>query len=213
MNSTPATETAEEQDAEVVAWRDCRPVELSAILQHASVAFYEQGFHGTSVRDIASRVGVTVPALYYHHQNKEAILVGVLEAAIADLLPRGEAAVAEAGDDPHLQMANLVECVTLHLTVRARLAALDSEYRYLSPEARASYADLRKRNEILTRSVIERGVESGAFVVADAAEATRALLGMLQAIPRWYVESGPLKPADVAERYVGLSLALLGATA
>jgi AcrR family transcriptional regulator len=197
---------------ETIDWRSCQPVELTDILHHASDAFYEQGFHGTTVRDIASRVGVTVPALYYHHENKAAILVAVLEAAIADLQARGEAAVAEAGDDPVAQIANLVESFTLHLTVRARLAALDSEYRYLSPDARAPYAELRKRNELLTRSVIERGVEAGVFHVDDTAEATRALLGMLQAIPRWYVDSGPLTPADVATRYVGLCLALLGAS-
>ena len=197
-------------ETETVDWRDCRPVELTDILRHSSEAFYEHGFHGTTVRDIASRVGVTVPALYYHHENKEAILVAVLEAAIADLQARNEAAIAEAGDDAVAQMANLVESVTLHLTVRARLAALDSEYRYLSADARAPYADLRKRNELLTLSVIDRGVEQGAFHVGDTAEATRALLGMLQAIPRWYVDSGPLTPEDVATRYVDLSLSLMG---
>ncbi|MFC5997013.1 TetR/AcrR family transcriptional regulator [Pseudonocardia hispaniensis] len=184
---------------------------MSDILNHASRAFYEHGFHGTTVRDIARRVGVTVPALYYHHENKEGILVAVLEAAIADLLPRGEAAVAEAGDDPVRQMANLVESIALHVTVRARLAALDSEYRYLSPGVRRGYAELRKRNEELMRSVIERGTEQGVFVVTDPAEATRALLGMLQAISRWYDESGPLTPAEVADRYVGLCLSALGA--
>lgn len=197
-------------EAETIDWRDCQPVELTDILHHASEAFYEHGFHGTTVRDIASRVGVTVPALYYHHENKEAILVALLEAAMHDLLPRGQAAVEEAGDDPAGQLANLVESVTLHMTVRARLAALDSEYRYLSPEARARYADLRKDYELFVRSVIERGVDEGVFVVIDVAEADRALLGMLQAIPRWYVDSGPLAPADVASRYVGLSLALMG---
>ncbi|MBA2953809.1 TetR family transcriptional regulator [Nocardioides sp. MAH-18] len=197
---------------ETIDWRNCQPVELTDILRHSSEAFYEHGFHGTTVRDIAARVGVTVPALYYHHENKEAILVAVLGAAIADLQVRGEAAIADAGDDPVQQMANLVESVTLHLTVRARLAALDSEYRYLSADARMPYAEVRKANELLTRSVIDRGVEAGVFHVDDTAEATRALLGMLQAIPRWYVDSGPLTPADVATRYVGLSLALLGAT-
>ncbi len=48
------------------------PVELSPILSAALDAFYEKGFHGASVRDIARRVGVTVPALYYHYDSKEA---------------------------------------------------------------------------------------------------------------------------------------------
>jgi AcrR family transcriptional regulator len=196
-----------------IDWRECPPVELSVILRHASDAFYEQGFHGTTVRDIAARVGVTVPALYYHHQNKEAILVAALSAVMEDLLPRGEAAVADGNGDPVLEMANLVESVVLHLTVRARLASLDTEYRYLGPEARAQYVELRRANELLMRSVVTRGVEQGVFAVDDPAETTRALLGMLQAIARWYHESGSLTPAEVAQRYVDMSLALLSASA
>lgn len=194
----------------VVDWRDCRPVELTDLLSQASAAFYEQGFYGTSVRDIAARVGVTGPALYYHHESKEAILVAVLRAVMADLLPRGEAAVADGRGDSALEMANLVESLVLHLTVRARLAALDSEHRYLGPDARREYNDLRRRNELLMRSVVERGAERGVFLVDVPAEATRALLGMLQAIARWYDDSGSLTPAQVAHRYVDLSLAMLG---
>lgn len=199
-------------DEGVVDWRVCHPVELSNILRAASEAFYEQGFHGTSVRDIAGRVGVTVPALYYHHENKEAILVAVLESAIHDLLPRGEAAVAEADGDPLRELANLVRCIALHVTVRAQLAALDSEFRYLTPEARGPYAEVRKQNELLMRGVVQRGTESGAFVLDDAPEATRAILGMLQAITRWYDPTRSLTPDQIADRYVALALATVGVT-
>jgi len=194
----------------VTDWRDCRPVELTDLLRHASEAFYEQGFHGTSVRDIAARVGVTVPALYYRHENKEAILVAVLRSVMADLLPRGEAAVADGQGDPVREMANLIESVVLHLTVRARVASLDTEYRYLGPEARARYTELRRSNELLMRSVVARGIEQGVFVADDASETTRGLLGMFQAIARWYHESGTLTPEQVARRYVEMSLAMLG---
>ena len=210
MATAPAKSPAHVDEPVVVDWRDCPPVELTELLRHASEAFYEQGYHGTTVRDIAARVGVTVPALYYHHENKAAILVAVLNAAMADLLPRGEAAVADGQGDPVQEISNLVESIGLHMTVRARLAALDSEYRYLAADVRSGYADLRKRNELLMRSVVERGVERGAFVVEDSAEATRAILGMLQAIARWYDDTGSLTPAQVATRYADLALATLG---
>ena len=86
MATAPAKSPAHVDEPVVVDWRDCPPVELTELLRHASEAFYEQGYHGTTVRDIAARVGVTVPALYYHHENKAAILVAVLNAAMADLL-------------------------------------------------------------------------------------------------------------------------------
>jgi AcrR family transcriptional regulator len=196
--------------APTVDWRDCRQVPLTPLLRHASEAFYDQGFHGASVRDIAGRAGVTVPALYYHHENKEAILVAVLEAMTVDLLPCGQAAIADGHRDPVREVANLVECLVLHFTVRPMLAGLDAEHRYLGPEARTHYGEIRRANELLLRGVVTRGIDQGVFRVEDPAEATRALLGMVTAVGRWYDASGSLSPQQVAHRYVDLSLALLG---
>lgn len=67
-------------------WRILEPMQLSPILTAALDAFYETGFHGTSVREIARRVGVTVPALYYHHENKEGLLIALLELSTSDVL-------------------------------------------------------------------------------------------------------------------------------
>jgi AcrR family transcriptional regulator len=193
-----------------VDWRVCPAVELNNLLRHAAEAFFEQGFHGTSVRDIAGRVGVTVPALYYHHENKEAILLAVLRSVMVDLLPRGEAAVADGHGDPVIELANLVESHVLHLAVRARFVALDSETRYLTPAARNEYVELRRSIELLMRRVVGRGAESGVFHAPDVALTTRAILGMLQAIPRWYRDTGEMAPKELALRYVEMSLALLG---
>ncbi|MEU3787934.1 TetR/AcrR family transcriptional regulator [Streptomyces sp900129855] len=37
----------------------------------------------------AQSVGVTVPALYYHHENKQAMLVALLERAMDEVLSHG----------------------------------------------------------------------------------------------------------------------------
>ncbi|WP_235489043.1 helix-turn-helix domain-containing protein, partial [Frankia sp. AvcI1] len=46
----------------------------SRILAAAVSLFGEQGYAGTSVRDISERLGVTKAALYYHFPSKETIL-------------------------------------------------------------------------------------------------------------------------------------------
>ena len=176
---------------------------------HASEAFYEQGYHGTTVRDIAARVGVTVPALYYHHENKAAILVAVLNAAMADLLPRGEAAVADGQGDPVQEISNLVESIGLHMTVRARLAALDSEYRYLAPDvARLRRPAQAQRDVDAVRG--RAGRRAGRLRRRGLSGGDPSHLGMLQAIARWYDDTGSLTPAQVATRYADLALATLG---
>lgn len=64
------------------------------IQQVALELFAEQGYEKTSLREIAERLGVTRPALYYHFKAKEDILAGVvgdLTAALDELLEWGAA--------------------------------------------------------------------------------------------------------------------------
>jgi AcrR family transcriptional regulator len=57
----------------------------SRILAAAMSLFGEQGYAGTSVRDISERLGVTKAALYYHFPSKETILDALLEPFMSEL--------------------------------------------------------------------------------------------------------------------------------
>ncbi|MGW4826344.1 TetR/AcrR family transcriptional regulator [Amycolatopsis japonica] len=187
------------------------PLELSVILDAALDVFQEHGFHGATVREIARRVGMTVPALYYHHENKESLLAALLELGAEEAAWRVRAAADEAAGRRDLQFANVIEAIVLYVTCRTRLAIIDAELRYLSPRARRRYAARRKVVENVLTEVIEAGSAEGVFTVSDPAETSRALLGMCQSIARWYRPGDRLKPADVASRYVDIALQTVGA--
>lgn len=51
-----------------------------AILRTATKLFLENGFNGTSTRDIAKHIGITQPALYHHFSDKEVLYLDVLTA-------------------------------------------------------------------------------------------------------------------------------------
>ncbi len=63
------------------------------ILEVAARLFSEQGFAGTSIRDIADELGVTKAALYYHFPSKDAIL--------GELVAQPLAAVRAVLAEPH----------------------------------------------------------------------------------------------------------------
>ena len=191
-------------------WREFAPPQLDPILRNALEAFNENGFHGTTVRDLARRVGVTVPALYYHHENKEAVLVALLNSAVQDLIERAQAAVADGGVDPVLRFTYFVEAIVLNMTHRAQQSALDSELRHVSPKNRRKYAATRKRLELMAFDLVHDGIEQGVFEVDDIKESVRALLGMGQSIARWYQIDGPLSPSQIAARYTTIALRIVG---
>lgn len=188
------------------AWRQADDEELTPILSAARDLFYEVGFHGTTVRDIAGRVGVTVPALYYHHANKEAILTALLDRSISSVIQRCEQALAEAGDDPVGRFRNLVEALTLYMANHLKSAAMDAEIRALSPAARKHYSAQRRRVELMLASTIEQGVAAGSFEVASPSETGRALLGMIQAITVWFSpRRGRLTAQELAAQYIEIA--------
>jgi len=187
------------------------PLELSPTLRGALEAFREHGYHGTSVRDVARRVGVTVPALYYHHQSKQGMLVALLELGIREVLDRARLADTEGGDRVLQRFANVTECVVLHMTHRVGMAVLHSELRYLEPANRRRYAALRKELEDRLLGILDDGVAEGLFDVTHLPDTNRALLGMWQSVAGWYHEDGPLSPEEIADRYVEISLRTVGA--
>jgi AcrR family transcriptional regulator len=66
------------------------------ILDAALDLFVEQGYDGTSLRQIAEQLGVTKAALYYHFESKEDILM----ALHMRLHEFGIGAIAKMGDEP-----------------------------------------------------------------------------------------------------------------
>lgn len=187
-------------------WWEFGPLQLDALLLAARDAFIEAGYHGASVRDIASRAGVSIPTIYYHHGSKQGLLVALTSHLVADLDARTRGALAGAGSDPVDAYVDLVDCTVRFMCYRHRAARLDAEARYLDPEPRAAYAAPRKLIEERFLTAVRTGIEDGAFSPQFPVEVNRALLGSFQAISTWYRPDGPASPDEIAERYVQFSL-------
>jgi AcrR family transcriptional regulator len=195
------------------AWRAATDPtdELPPILRHALDAFYEFGYHGTSVRDIAKRADLTVPALYYHYENKEAILYTLLDRSIGAAIERCQQAVAEAPDYPGAAFRNLIECLALFMAQQGKRAAMDAEIRALGPVNRRRYAARRAIIEKLLEASIQDGADQGVFELSSPHETTRAILGMLWAITVWYKPGGKMSATTIAASYVDIALQTVGA--
>lgn len=187
-------------------WHRFAPRSLSPILTAALAAFVEGGFHGASVRDIAQRVGVTVPTLYYHHGSKQGLLLALLERSMTELTLRTEMALSEAGDDPLTRLVDVVDCTVRFMCHRTDTAVLDAQARFLDDDAHAVYERPRDAFERRVRTVVEAGVDAGVFTTDHPKDTTRILLGSYQSIATWYRADGDLGPEEVAARHVAFTL-------
>src|ERR1017187_9787067 len=65
--------------------RDAPPETRTRILETALELFSAQGFDGTTLQQIADRLGFTKAALYYHFRSKDDLLQAILTPALAGM--------------------------------------------------------------------------------------------------------------------------------
>lgn len=194
-------------------WRDYADETLPPLLQRALLVFTEQGYHGTTIRQLAAGTGLSVPGLYHHYSSKQALLVAICADGMTDLWTRSQAALAEAGDDVERRLDLLVECLVLFHAHRREVAFIAaSEIRSLEPEASEAHIAARDRQQHLMDETIQHGVDHGRFSTPYPREASRAIITMCTGVAQWYRPDGDLTPADLSHEYRAIARMTVGAS-
>jgi len=181
------------------------------VLQAALDAFFEQGFHGTSMRTIADRAGTAISHAYYYFPSKADLLRTLMVGVTEDLLAALEAARVEAGSDPAARLAAIVRAhVRLHTERQAEAFVGNTELRSLTARDRVDVVALRDRVTAIFKATVDEGLRCRVFRCAHRDEAVLAIVTMCTAVAGWYRADGPLAPEAVADRYADLSLSLVG---
>lgn len=193
----------------VESWRAYPPLGLDPALQAALQHFLELGYHGTSVRDLAKRAGLSVPGLYHYYPRKEDLLVAVMDLTMNDFRNRCEAARAE-GVGPKQRFDLLVECYALFHTYRRELAFIGaSEMRSLESPHRERISEIRVACQRMVTEEIAAMADLGQARVDDPEDVARAVVSMLIGIANWYRADRELTPEGIARRYVAHARSLV----
>lgn len=196
------TEAGRDQPAESEGQR--------VILKAALDAFVEHGFHGTAVRDIASRADLSVAAIYYHFPSKLDILYSIMDSGIRDIQADLIAERDRAGDPVAQFVAMLRVHVKFHCRRKAEAFVGNTELRSLDQTRRRAIVAKRDAIGALFLEVAERGLARGLFDTPWPRETVRAILSMCTAVAGWYRKNGPESPDTIADRYADMALRMLG---
>lgn len=85
------------------------------LLEAAIEAFSENGFKGSSTRDIAERAGVHHPLITYHFKNKEQLWRAAADKIFCDFRASLAAAIVDSDDsNPKQRIASLIRAYVYH---------------------------------------------------------------------------------------------------
>jgi AcrR family transcriptional regulator len=106
MGASPKTERKQQQRSIVTQQK---------LLDAAIEAFSENGFKGTSTRDIAERAGVHHPLITYHFKNKDTLWRAAADRVFRDFRRSLAASLEEhQGESPKDRMASLIRAYVFY---------------------------------------------------------------------------------------------------
>jgi AcrR family transcriptional regulator len=181
------------------------------ILEEAVKLFYERGFTGTTLDDIAAELGVTKPFIYTHFRSKTELLAALCKPTIELSL----GAVTQAASGPGSPTERLYRAIAgfteVVLSRQANIAIYFREEKNLSPEALGEINGLRKKFDRVLSKLLAEGVAAGEFDVRDVSLTALAIGGMISWAYTWHRPEGRLAIDDMCERMAELALQMVGA--
>ena len=181
------------------------------ILEEAVKLFYERGFTGTTLDDIAAELGVTKPFIYTHFRSKTDLLAALCKPTIELSLD----AVADAAKSPGSPTARLhraiVDFTRVVLSRQPNIAIYFREEKNLAPDALAEINALRKKFDRVLSGLLGEGVAAGDFDTADVNLTALAIGGMISWAYTWHRPEGRLPLEDMCRRMADLALQMVGA--
>ena len=180
-----------------------RELKREAVIRAAAREFNRKGYHNTSLDDIAARLEVTKPTVYYYVTSKEQLLFECFRAGVEPI------------------RAACREVRQLALPARARLAAVLRHYgeavasefgwcmvraedQDLSPAMSRHNKSLKSEIDQGIRRLIREGIQDGSIQSCDPKMTAFALAGALNWIAHWYREDQSLTGAQIAAAFVSV---------
>lgn len=174
------------------------------LLQTAAHLFRSKGYERTTVRDLASAVGIQSGSIFHHFKSKDEILKAVMEETILYNTALMRAALDDARC-PRERVLGLIRCELQSIMggTGEAMGVLVYEWRSLSAEGRDYILGLRDTYEQLWLQVLGEAKAAGYFK-ADPFIIRRFLTGALSWTTTWFRPDGPMTLDQLAEEALSL---------
>ena len=176
------------------------------LLQMAAHLFRNKGYERTTVRDLASAVGIQSGSIFHHFKSKDEILRAVMEETIRYNTALMRASLAEASSVRERVLA-LIRCELQSIMGGSgeAMAVLVFEWRSLSEEGQVQVLALRDIYEQIWLQVLAEAKDAG-YIRGDVFITRRFLTGALSWTTTWFRPEGSMSLDQLADEALILVL-------
>lgn len=178
-----------------------REAKRNAVLQAAAQLFNERGFHATSLDDIAARLNVTKPTLYYYVKNKDEILLQCVRQGL-DMMLEGIEASRAAGGKAIDQLMTCMQVYARIVTMDFGMCLIRVGDEQVPPESRKELRRLKSAIDQEFRRLVAEGVAEGSIQPCDPKITAFVIAGALSWIGRWYQPGGEYTAEQAAQQCI-----------
>jgi len=176
------------------------------LIQVAVELFANRGFAGTSIRDIASAMGMSISNIYHYFGNKEGLLLAILEYA-SDALLRRLREGSEKEEEPVRKLKSLVQThlkLSREFLRESKIFFLDEDH--LSQEG-------HRINCKIQREILDMYVQVLSDLAQEGLVQTRSIkilafniLGVINWHLKWFRTEGELSHEQAVEEILDFIL-------
>ena len=178
-----------------------REQKREAVLLAAVRMFNAQGFHATSLDDVAASLGVSKPTIYHYLGNKDQVLLECVTRGVEQLREAADAAHAMPGTGLDRLRSFLVRYAEINMSDFGRCVIRTAD-EALSPPSAARFRALKREIDKAMRGLIAEGVADRSIVAPDVRLTAFTLAGALNWPARWHQPEGEQSASEVAARMV-----------
>jgi TetR/AcrR family transcriptional regulator len=174
-----------------------------AIIRAAATAFNRQGFHNTSMDDLAAALNTSKPTLYQFFENKQKLLYACHQHAM-DYGEGGLALAHREGKTGREKLAIYCRHYMLGIMHDFGSCAVLTDIDALQGDDRAAAIERRAKISAATRELIEEGSRDGSFTALDPKLASLFVLSVMNWILVWYHPDGDRSREEIVETFISM---------
>lgn len=176
-----------------------------AVLRTAAELFAAQGFHRTTLTEVADRLDITKPAIYYYFSSKDEILIGCVRAAL-EATHRYFVEEDDARRDGRARLERFMIWFGESMADPFGKCLVRVAQQDLAGETQAELIAAERVVDRRVRQLIEVGIKDGSIGSCDVKIAAFTIAGALGRIGHWHRAGGKLSAREAAARVAALLL-------